>query len=341
MMQRSPLKQIALPFADGEAAHAERWNDLGIALLRVGRHCDARLATLVRWIFNVTHGGTSGALTKCYGELAERPWGLCCDARTARRTVEMAEKLGLISVAANRRFDGSQQPNAYTINWDGVRALKRGVAGGHFDHPGGQIDQGGGQDVRHTKEFSLSSVFNSDTGPGADPNPKDSDNDEGRPRMAAFPERQNDSRTNALLAQSPILTAAKERRIAPLPAGVLLHGVYAPIKEHHLHQPLRFVAWHRKQLSTAVPVMGDTEADLLLTIATALYATSLRDSEVTKSRAAVFVGTIARQKFLRSMPFVPQARMLLDEWIAHNGLASAGLAEETAHLETQTVEAEA
>ncbi len=131
-----------------------------------------------------------------------------------------------------------------------------------------------------------------------------------------------------LLAQSPILKAAEERLIAPLPAGRLLHGVYAPIKEHDLLEPLRFVRWHRMQLSTAVPVMGSSEADLLLTLATAMYAGTLEKSEIIKTRVAVFVGTIARRKFLRSFPFVPQARELLDAGIVRHGPAWAGLAKE-------------
>lgn len=134
--------------------------------------------------------------------------------------------------------------------------------------------------------------------------------------------------TDALIGQSPILSAAKERRIAPLPAGNLLHGVYAPIKGQHLHEPLRLVKWHRMQLSTAVPVMGDTEADLLLTLATAMYATSLPEHEVVKNRVAIFVGTISRRRWTRALPFVPQARTLLDERIAGHGAAWAGLADE-------------
>jgi hypothetical protein len=339
---RTPLKQIAIPFVEGEASYAERWNDLVIALHRIGRQCDCEMATFVRWVFNTTAGGTTGALTKSYSKLAERPLGLCCSAAKARSTVEQAERLGLITVARCRRYDGAQLDNAYTINWDGVRALKHGCRGESLQRgPHASWQQGpasgkqGGASPQHQyKEFSLHKVFISDTGPGAAPNPTEkdsdfSDGDESRLRTAAFHPRQNDSRMNALLAQSPILTAAKERRIAPLPAGNLLHGVYAPIKVHHLHQPLRFVKWHRMQLSTAVPVMGDTEAELLLTIATALYATSLREGDVRKSRVAAFVDTIARRIFLRSLPFVPQARKLLDECIARQGLAWVGLAEET------------
>lgn len=340
---RSPLKQIALPFAEGEASHAERWNDLVIALHRIGRQCDCEMATFVRWVFNTTAGGTCGSLTKSYVKLAERPLGLCCSTAKARSTVEQAERLGLVIVTRCRRYDGAQLDNAYEINWEGVMALKHGGRNHphHWaPHAAGQQGpalgkQGGALPQHLFKEDSLSKVFASDTGPGADPNPTEkdsdfSDTDEGRPQTVAVPPTQGNSLMDALLAQSPILTAARGRLIAPLPPGNLLHGVYAPIKSHHLHEPLRFVKWHRMQLSTAVPVMGNTEADLLLVVATALYATSLRESDVTKTRVAVFVGTIARRKFLRSLPFVPEARTLLDAAISRQGLAWAGLAEETA-----------
>ncbi len=57
---RNPLKQIALPFSAGECSHAERWNDLVIALYRIGQQCDCEMAIFLKWIFNTTAGGTAG-----------------------------------------------------------------------------------------------------------------------------------------------------------------------------------------------------------------------------------------------------------------------------------------
>ena len=74
--------------------------------------------------------------------------------------------------------------------------------------------------------------------------------------------------------------------------------------------------------------MANTEADLLLTLATALYAASLRIEDVRKNRVAIFNSTIRRRAFTRSLPFVPKARMLLDQGIAERGLEWAGLADE-------------
>lgn len=334
---QSTPRQTGLPFAEGEASHAERWNDLGIAMLRIGRHCRAEMSAFVRWVFNVTKGGTAGALTKSYAELAERPWGLCCDERTARRTVELACRFGLVSMNAQRRWDGSQQCNTYTIDWAGVAALKRGRTGGQFDHPpghsdhlGGQNDQGGGQNVRHIRNDDLtqSSVRkNSGPVPGAEPNPRkdleETDADAAvraaAGSLASLGGDEERGLSALLCRQSPLLAEARERRIAPLPAGDLLHGVYAAIDSRHLRRPLSLVAWHRKQLTTLMPVMGGTEADLLLVIAAGLFAVSVPHADVRKNRVALFVSVIARRKWCKALPFVPKARKLLDEAIAYYG----------------------
>jgi hypothetical protein len=144
----------------------------------------------------------------------------------------------------------------------------------------------------------------------------------------------------ALVAQSPILAAARERRIAPRPAGGLQYGVFKPVLGRDLKDVRRLVAWHRQQLSAALPVMGDTEADLLLTIASALYARSLPANEVQKTRVAVFASTIILKRWEQGVPFVPQARVLLDDAIRQFGPAWAGLADETAEVLAEKARAE-
>lgn len=351
--ERNRVEQAALPFAEADAALAGAWNDVSLALHRIGSKCDLHLSRFVRMVFDFTHGGIEGALTKSYRQLAERPAWLCCSERKARATVELAERLGLVSVERRRAWSGSQQENSYSINWPGVRGIVNGPKApgttrqgpGTTRHPHGTTCQGHGTTCRHTKEKKLYGSFleedysGTGTGTGAVPNSteKNPAQKAGRPRTAACGDGENDSLTDALVAQSPILSAAKERRIAPLPAGKLLHGVYAPINGDHLSRPLGFVKWHRQQLSTAVPVMGNSEADLLLTIAAVLYADSLRDGEVKKSRVGAFVHTISRRKFWRILPFVPRARTLLDEGIEYHGLTWAGLSDETAAAEEKQI----
>lgn len=325
-------QQQMLPLAEAEASHAERWNNLGLALGRIPRrHQTAQLAQLVRWVFNVTKGGLSGALTKPYAELGQWPWGLCCSERTARRTVASAQRLGLLSVTDQRRWDGSQQPNAYAIDWDGVRSLIRGDAtDGHTDHPPGHSGHHPGQIGRHIRNYSLlQSSIRKTSGPDRGPTPAPegnffstkTTNDTNFDRAG-----NNQTLAELLCADSPILSEAAGRLIAPLPASGLVHGVYAPIRPVHLGQPLRLVEWHRRQLSTAVPVMGNSEADLLLTLATALFAASLPERDIRKSRVAAFVSTINKRQWHRSLSFVPEARKLLDAALARGGIAIAGLA---------------
>lgn len=332
--------QQELPFAEAEAACAERWNDVRMALRSLSkRDCDLGVATFVRWVFNVT-AASHGPLVKTYEDLGEHPDGLCCSARTARRIVTAAERLRLVCVAGRRNRNGSQDHNAYTIDWDGVRLRNRGLlrtpspraagggAGGQFGQTSGQLDQTSGQIGQLYKEQPLCSSLYSGTGPGAGPKPNPTVKDSDEPQHSAPRTACDGSLTGKLLGQSPLLAEARERRIAPLPPGGLLHGVYAPITVGHLKAPERLIRWHRMQLSTVAPVMGDTEADLLLTIATALYATSLPDSRVQQNRVAVFVGTICRHRFMRSLGFVPKAREVLDEAIASHGAAWVGIAAE-------------
>lgn len=322
---RNQFTQTQLPFGDAEAAHAERWNDLTLALLRLPlKQCTAHLAGLMRWIYNANKLGKP--LTKSHAELAARPWGLCCDERTVRRIVACAKEYGLIICEEQRRWDGSQQPNSYWVDWDGVAALKNGrstgghyaLAPGHSVHPGGHSVQGGGHHVRHIRNNSTvqCSTVNSGSGPEAEPNPR-SDSALKSQTLAV-----------KVCDDAPILAAARERRVAPLPPGDLLYGVFAAIEERHIREPLGFVTWHRMQLGTPEPVMGDTEADLLLTLAAALYAASLRREEIRKNRVAIFVNAISHHAFLRCLPFVPKARSLLDQGITERGSGWAGLAVE-------------
>jgi hypothetical protein len=373
----SAMRQTALPFREGEASHAERWNDLVIALYRTGPRCNCELATFVRWVFNATSGGTSGVLIKSYEELAARPLGLCCSRRTAARTVERAVRLRLVAAAHRLKPDGTQMNNAYTIDWEGVRMRKLGR------EPSADLTMGVAEfttpivkSARALRNTVLAAVErSSDTGPvGTDPTPGDfneetleSGNDAcapGAQRAGAgvdtrirMPGAQRagpddgrapgahaagaairapgahaagaDADQERILAQSPILATARGRRIAPLPANTLVHGVFAGIAERHLQEPFRLVEWHRRQLDTAVCVQGDTEADLLLTLATAMYAAALPEGAVRRNRVAVFVHTISRRKWLRALPYVPQAKALLDQAIARLGAEWAGLEDES------------
>jgi hypothetical protein len=288
-------------------------------------------------VFDFTAGGTKGGFIKSYRALAERPLWLCCSERKARSTVEIAERLGFVITERRRAWTtGSQQENAYRINWDGITAiLKQSTPDGTTRHgpgttsqPHGTTSHPHGTTCRHIEEEKLSGSPSEETpgtGPGTEPNPTEKDSEqEGRPRTAAL--QGNNSLTETLLAQSPILRAAREQRITPLPASVpMLHGVYHAVELCQLQEPSRLIQWHREQLLTSRPPMSDTVADLLLTIATAMYATAMPSKDVLKNRVAVFADVIARRKFAKSLPHVPKARDYLDRAIKKLGPEWAGL----------------
>jgi hypothetical protein len=343
-MYDASRKQKALEFAEAEANHAGRWNDVSLALSRVGKKCDLHLSRFVRLVFDMTKGGTSGELVKSIRALSERPAWLCCSERKVGSTIELAEKLGFVQVTHRRAYSGSQQENAYTMNWAGIRSITGGTnhpaTGSTWCAPPSTTCQGASTTRQapsttrnHTKEKKLSGSSleeDSVSGPGADPNPSFSGNDSDGMDAAAADRDAAGSHAgiggdeerglSALLCrQSPLLAEARERRLVPLPADELLHGVYAPIESKHLRNPLSLVAWHRKQLSTVRHPMGDTEADLLIVIAVALYAVSVPDADVRKTRVAIFVNAIHRRKWCKALPFVPKARSLLDMAIKRFG----------------------
>jgi hypothetical protein len=111
----------------------------------------------------------------------------------------------------------------------------------------------------------------------------------------------------------PLLVEAAQRIITPQPAGKLARSVFAPLSESHLRHTGHMVEWHAKQLSAASPVMGNTEAHLLLVLASAIHATEMPITKVEKSRVGVFVGIIRKRAWLRVMRHVPMARKRLDE----------------------------
>ena len=175
MADQSDSRQQELAFGDAEAVHVGRWNDVSLALSRIGTKCDLHLSRFVRMVFDMTQGGTTGALTKSNRALAERPAWLCCSERKVRNTVAMAKRLGLVTITNRRAWGGSQEVNGYTINWAGIREIIAGTGGTSCLAPGttclglGTTSQGHGTTCRHNKEYKLSRSSieeTSGTGPG-------------------------------------------------------------------------------------------------------------------------------------------------------------------------------
>ena len=103
-----------------------------------------------------------------------------------------------------------------------------------------------------------------------------------------------------LIRKSPILAEAAQRRVEPLPAKGCLHGVFHPLTVRHLQDPCKLVAWHQCQLTAIKPVIGPTEAHLLLVIATAMYATKIPEGRFGTKRKTVLSSSRMQWPTLRS-----------------------------------------
>ena len=117
-------RQRGLDFAAAEASHAERRNWLGLAILAAGG--DLHLATLCRLVFETTHGGaTDQTAARTVEALAARPWGLCCGRTKAKATISRAVAAGLLALEQTYHPTGARGPNAYQIDWAGIRQTLR------------------------------------------------------------------------------------------------------------------------------------------------------------------------------------------------------------------------
>lgn len=113
----------------------------------------------------------------------------------------------------------------------------------------------------------------------------------------------------------PILREARLRSVEPLEAGRLTYGVFAPLSEQSLGvrssdgrvrlNVTAITEWFRRQLSVEQPVVGNTQAHLLLVLAAARYALSLRADELKRNRVAAFVNIVSRQRWRRVLSHVP------------------------------------
>ncbi|MDD4888298.1 MAG: hypothetical protein PHU85_00065 [Phycisphaerae bacterium] len=320
-------RQQQLPFGLAEASGDELKNVLGLALMRVASG-DCRLAQLCMYVFRVTKGGAAGLVCKkSYKELAAAPYGLCCSREGARKVVARAARFGLIGVREDPYVSGGQAANSYWIDWDGVRRLldlSRRPGGDRAPHgPGvpeghGGVPEGhGGVPEGHPYKENLlfESLFETRTGPEADPPSMDSD---GRPRASKR------GVCGGIVVTGPAAPEfwqqARSRRINPLPCTTEFScGVFRKLALRNLEQVGTLIKWFRCQLSALDPAIGDTEADLLFILAAAAYATGLPAESVRRNRVAIFNSTVTRRAFRKVRPYLPDARAALDRAIERYG----------------------
>jgi len=114
----------------------------------------------------------------------------------------------------------------------------------------------------------------------------------------------------------PELAAAASHTVASLACGELCYGALKVLSETHLRQAGQLVLWFRRQLATARPLTGDSQAELLLVLAAARHALNVPAADVRKSRLALFCSLVARGGWLVVRSHVPWARRTLDELLA-------------------------
>lgn len=120
----------------------------------------------------------------------------------------------------------------------------------------------------------------------------------------------------AYLASSPVLADAGTRTVSPKASDRMANGVFVSVESGKLDVTGWIVGWFRAQLAAADPVLGDSEAELLLAIAWGLYAARLPKDEVRKNRAALFAHVVKRRVYRHAARYVDEARRRLDDWLA-------------------------
>ena len=273
---------------------------------------------LLLWIFNVTAHGTNGDLKKSYAELAAYPWGLCCSESRARRVVRSLRKHRVLRVDENRFQSDGQSANSYSLDWDGIRQLLglRSRSGVPTEHPPVPTEHPPVPTEHPFKEETPLPVPSINSGP-------DPEERAGRDLDAIREDSGLDAVREELLATIPELTAAGQIEIAPLPAGSCARGVYGPLTFGEISKPLGLVPWFRRQLSSPFPATANTEADLLLVLAAALYVQSQPRESLTKP-VGLLVKLVSQKQWRKVAPFVSDARRLLDAAITVIGAEPLG-----------------
>jgi hypothetical protein len=308
-MATDERQQASLPFGEAEGSFAEREELLGLALLKV--KADLHLAQLTRWIFSSTHGGIEGTLRKTYEQLGAAPWGLCCGRSKVAETVSRARRLGLIEVTETRERFGDRGPNEYSIDWCGVRAIlgRITIADASAPRTTPSAPRTTPSAPRtHTKETHLPDTSESEPEPGSESRARNSRTNSGK----AGPPRMGSVLDQGWVDQIPELQEARSRRIAPLPPADTQYGVFKGLKGDADLAAGKQVLWFRRQLASPFPVTGNSEAELLLTLAAARAALAVPREELTKGRLAIFASTVGRGLYLKVLGHVRAARDSLD-----------------------------
>ena len=296
-------RQSQLGFGEAEGTHNERKALLARAMTSL--HADLYVWRFVWRVFETTDGGAEGKeLIKSYRELAEHSWiGLCCSVDKARAVVRKTrDEFGIIASTEQRYVTNGQRPNGYSVHWPEVRRI---VTGWPLV-PGGTSDQGGGTSDHPYKENRASLPAPSSPVPvPEEPTP-------GTVRVKSVLE--SDAPCFAVLKH-------RRRRANPLPCEWTMKNgtrcsmsgsAFKPLKESHLSDATSMLSWHQHQLSAPRPVYAPYEADQILTVCVALYASKMNATEVKKTRVAVFANMSVKRNFTKALRYLDEAIEAVD-----------------------------
>jgi len=263
--------------------------------------------------------------------------------RTIRRWRRDAQALGVLEVLERSHQYGGHHTNRWAIQLVRIRELLRAGVGPDVGRTRGGHDVRPGADTVSALTVVRTCITNQEQEPVPVPEGPDTETEDGKTSGGSWndyhasgspgpdakrrsergavnsPPDQASEREAALLAQHPLLREARTRRIEPLPRGRLCDGnAFAPLELGDLRTPWRMVLWFRCQLSLQDPLLAGTEAHLLLLLAAAWHSVTCPESDVRRSRAALFAYTVSRRRWNAVvMRCLPNARAQLDELLRY------------------------
>lgn len=226
--------------------------------------------------------------------------------RQFRRAVNALLGLSVIACQRRRRSDG-RSGNVYVVVWSELALLcrghnrSRGRASNETSEAADQPDMRRDQtdmvsdqpdmgvlyqpDTHVRQKYSGGSSLKSDPVPAREPVP---------------PDLQNDEELSDLWSQT----------VLAKPAGKLKRGIFHPLQTKHVKEPMQLVNWFASQLSADRPATGNSLAELVLVLATALYVTDPRNRS--ENIPARFAGIVGKNSWGLSVAYIPAARRALD-----------------------------
>jgi hypothetical protein len=254
---RGELWRLAESISEGE-----RLGKLAEAAARMG--AGPRLTAALLAVARSAGSDSRAVITLSHRQLAGE---LACSERTARRVADDGKRCGLLRTLPAIDEQGfCHGPNSYSIDWPEVLSACHPSRADKIGHPLAKNGQGVAKNG-HPPRRDFAPIPRARAGAVLASFLLSEEKNSG-PVPVPEPVRQK-------LQEEPAdLVDARQRAIEPMPLGRrLADGVFRPLTPAKLADPLAMIEWTRRQLSADLPVVDATEADLLLVLACARYAT--------------------------------------------------------------------